>query len=84
MLIIYILFINILAFILYGTDKYLAKKKLFRISEKLLFGVSFIGAPYGSLVGSYVFHHKTKKIKFKIWNILMSVVWFYFLISLMI
>lgn len=83
-MLIYILFINILAFTLYGTDKYLAKKKLFRISEKLLLLVSSIGAPYGSLLGSYTFHHKTKKIKFKIWNVLMSIVWLFLLISLII
>ncbi len=76
----YIVFINMLSFLLYGFDKLLAKKKKFRISEKLLFLISFMGGPYGAILGSNIFKHKTKKFKFNILNKSMTIIWFiYFL-----
>ena len=66
----YLLGINILAFLLYGLDKSLAKKKMYRVSEYSLLVVSFFGGSIGSLLGMKLFHHKTKKIKFWIFNII--------------
>ena len=57
----YIVFINMLSFLLYGFDKLLAKKKKFRISEKLLLFISIMGGPYGAILGSNIFKHKIKK-----------------------
>ena len=57
---------NILTVLLMGIDKYKAKKDLKRIREKTLILCSFaLGAP-GSSMGMLVFHHKTRKVKFKI------------------
>lgn len=71
----YLLGINIFSFIIYGVDKLLAVKKLFRISEYSLFILTIFGGGIGSLLGMKVFHHKTKKKVFWIINILFSIVW---------
>lgn len=78
----YIFFINILSFLLYGFDKLLAKKKKFRISEKLLFLISLMGGPYGAILGSNIFKHKTKKLKFNILNKSMAIIWFLYFLCL--
>ena len=71
----YLLGINIFSFIIYGVDKLLAVKKLFRISEYSLFILTIFGGGIGSLLGMKVFHHKTKKKVFWIINIIFSVIW---------
>lgn len=76
-MIIYIFLINFLTFITYGIDKYLAKKRLFRISEKLLFFLSFLGGVVGAFLGMVTFHHKTKKRKFWILNFLIFIFWLF-------
>ena len=60
----YYLIINISTFIIYGIDKYLAIKNLYRISEKILLLLSILGGSIGALISMYLFHHKTKKAKF--------------------
>ena len=62
----YLLGINVLAFLLYGFDKWKAKKNKWRIPEKTLFGIAFLGGILGALIGMQVFHHKTKHWSFKI------------------
>lgn len=71
----YLLGINIFSFIIYGVDKLLAVKKLFRISEYSLFILAIFGGGIGSLLGMRVFHHKTKKLIFWIINIITSIIW---------
>ena len=63
---VYILLVNIITFALYGIDKQRAVKQRYRISEATLLGLAFIGGSIGALAGMYVFHHKTRKPKFKI------------------
>ena len=65
----YYIIINIITFIIYGLDKYLAIKKLYRISEKILLLLSIIGGFIGALTSMCFFHHKTKKVNFFIINI---------------
>lgn len=60
-----IIIINIISALIYGIDKYKAIKKKERISEIALLTISTI-APFGALLGMLIFHHKTKKLKFKI------------------
>ena len=43
-----------------GIDKRKAVKHAFRIPESTLFIVALIGGSLGSLLGMYVFHHKTR------------------------
>ena len=63
---IYTLGINLLAFALFGIDKYKAKHDLHRISEKTLLLTAFFGGSVGALLGMLVFHHKTQHLKFQI------------------
>lgn len=63
---IYLIIINILAFILMYLDKKRAIKKEWRISEGTLILTSILGGSIGSLIGMYTFRHKTKHLKFKL------------------
>ncbi len=58
--------INIFAFLLYATDKHKSKKHVWRISERALLFVAFIGGSFGSLLAMRLCHHKTKHKKFTI------------------
>lgn len=60
----YIIFINILLFILMGIDKRKAKLHKWRISEKTLFIFSLLGGSIGGILGIYFFKHKTRHLKF--------------------
>ena len=62
-IIILLVVLNIVSFALYGIDKHKAKTNRWRISEKTLLLWS-AAAPFGAVVGTKVFHHKTKKLKF--------------------
>lgn len=69
-MIIYYLLINVLAFFLFLIDKYKAIHHSYRISEKNLFSIILLGGCVGSILSMLFFHHKTKKAKFYIINIL--------------
>ena len=64
--IIYLLIINILGFLIMGIDKHKAKMGNRRIPENSLFTFTILGGGVGTIIGMYVFHHKTKKLKFTI------------------
>lgn len=46
------------------TDKFKAKKNLWRIPEATLMTVAVLGGSVGSLIGMYTVRHKTKHLKF--------------------
>ncbi len=79
----YIIIINIISFIMYGIDKFLAKRNLYRVSEFTLLFIGLLGGVIGSFLGMFVFHHKTRKIKFYIFNIvsLILLIWVLFMIK---
>lgn len=79
----YLIGINIVSFFLYGLDKHNARKNIYRVSEYSLLILSFFGGCVGSLIGMRVFHHKTKKIKFWILNILFTIMWIFIICKLM-
>ena len=56
--------INVLAFIVYGVDKWRAAHGRWRIPEDTLLGLAVIGGSIGALLGMKVWHHKTKHKKF--------------------
>ena len=56
---IYLLLINIVAFVLMGVDKKKAIKGKWRIPEKSLFLSALIGGSIGSIFGMYTFRHNT-------------------------
>ncbi|MDD6015930.1 MAG: DUF1294 domain-containing protein [Prevotellaceae bacterium] len=61
----YLLAINALSFILFGLDKYKAKKGKWRISEATLLMMAVIGGSIGAWTGMRLWHHKTMHKKFK-------------------
>lgn len=61
----YLLAINAVTFIVYGIDKYKAKKAKWRISEATLLLLAVLGGSVGAWVGMKVWHHKTMHKKFK-------------------
>jgi len=65
-LILYVIGINILLMILFFIDKMNAINKKYRIPEITLLSLSFLGGSIGAIIGMFLFHHKTKKIKFRI------------------
>ena len=71
----YFIGINLLAFIVYGIDKYNAAHKKYRVSEYSLFILAIFGGSIGSLLGMKTFHHKTRKLIFWIVNILSLIIW---------
>ncbi|MBQ0113119.1 MAG: DUF1294 domain-containing protein [Bacteroidales bacterium] len=84
----YLVFINIFAFLLFGLDKYRAKKHLWRIPEKVLLITSFLGGSLGALFAMIMFLHKTKHLKFIILvplflvlNIVCTLILLHFLLS---
>ena len=64
--IIYLVIVNILGFLIMGFDKHQAKMGNRRIPENTLFSFTILGGGVGTIIGMYVFHHKTKKKKFTI------------------
>ena len=65
-IILYLIIINLLAFLLMGLDKRKAKRHKWRIPEKTLFLSAIIGGSIGALLGMQVFRHKTKHASFRI------------------
>ena len=62
--VIYLIIVNAIAFLLMLADKRKAKKKQWRIPEKVLFGSAIIGGSIGAILGMYTFRHKTKHTSF--------------------
>ena len=62
---IYLAVVNVLAFILFGIDKYKAKHDRWRIKEATLIGIAVIGGSAGAWLGMRVWHHKTQHNQFK-------------------
>ena len=61
----YLLAINLLAFLIYGADKWKAKHEKWRVPEKTLFLLALLGGSVGALAGMRAFHHKTRKWYFR-------------------
>ena len=60
-----LIIINLITFLLYGTDKLKAKKGKWRISEATLLLLAAIGGSIGAWLGIKIWHHKTLHKKFK-------------------
>ncbi len=52
--------ISLIAFVLYGADKWKAKRGSWRIRESVLLSLSFFGGAVGGSLGMLLFRHKTK------------------------
>ena len=64
--IVYLISINFIALFLCYIDKVKACKGKYRISEKSLILISLLFGCFGMIIGMNLFHHKTKKTKFKL------------------
>lgn len=64
-ILIYLLTINLVAFVLFGIDKWKAEKQKWRIPESTLLSLAALGGSIGAWIGMKVWHHKTLHKKFK-------------------
>lgn len=71
----YLILVNVLAFVLYGVDKWKARRNLWRIPEAELISIAVIGGAAGALAGMLFFHHKTRKPRFRYGIPLILIVW---------
>lgn len=65
-ILIYLLIINIAAFLAMYIDKRRAKWGKWRTKESTLFTLVLLGGGIGGIAGMYTFRHKTKKPRFVI------------------
>ena len=65
-LLVYLVLINLVTFFVYGADKRRARQGKWRVPEKTLFLLPLLGGSVGALLGMRVFHHKTRKAKFRL------------------
>ena len=63
---IYLIIVNILTFLIFGIDKWKARRGKWRIPEGTLLWMSIVGGSIGALLGMYLFRHKTQKRKFNL------------------
>ena len=64
-LVYYLIVLNIVTFLVYGIDKWKAKRAKWRISEATLLSLAVLGGSIGAWLGMKVWHHKTMHKKFK-------------------
>jgi uncharacterized membrane protein YsdA (DUF1294 family) len=61
----YLIITNIVTFLVYGLDKWKARKSKWRIREAALLGLAVLGGSIGAWLGMKVWHHKTMHKKFR-------------------
>ena len=61
----YLLLVNLAAFLVMGLDKRRAKRDKWRISEKALFLPAVLGGALGGVLGMRTFRHKTRHWYFR-------------------
>lgn len=70
----WLLSVNLLTWLVYGADKYAARKSWQRVPEKTLLLLGLVGGWVGGIVAQQVFRHKTQKQPFRSWFMLSVVV----------
>ena len=65
-IILYLIAINVVTFLIYGLDKWKAKRDAWRIKESTLLLLAVVGGSVGALLGMQVFRHKTKHVQFTV------------------
>ena len=66
LLLLYLLCLNLLAFLLCAWDKRLARQHRWRIPERALLAFAWLGGAAGMLLAMHLFRHKTQHRKFTI------------------
>ena len=62
---IYLVSINVITYVVYGIDKWKAKKAKWRIRESTLLGMAAVGGSIGALFAMKILRHKTLHSQFK-------------------
>lgn len=65
MLIYYLLAVNVLTFVVFGLDKWKARRGRWRVPEATLLGLAALGGSVGAWLAMQLFRHKTQKKKFR-------------------
>lgn len=60
-LLIFFICINIVGFLIMFSDKHRAIRKHWRIPERTMFLVAILGGSIGTILGMWIFHHKTRQ-----------------------
>ena len=76
----YFIAINLLTFLLYGLDKYKAIRREWRIPERALLIMAFVGGAFGALSAMRIFRHKTRKGRFRLMIPLFCLLWGYIIV----
>ena len=76
----YFIVINLLTFLLYGLDKYKAIRREWRIPERALLLMAFVGGAFGALSAMRIFRHKTRKGRFRLMIPLFCLLWGYIIV----
>jgi uncharacterized membrane protein YsdA (DUF1294 family) len=63
---VHLVWINIAVFLAYAYDKRAARQGNWRVKEKSLHTMAFLGGTPGAFLASRIFRHKTKKVPFRI------------------
>lgn len=71
----YLVIMSVITFLIYGLDKFLARKRLYRFPESALLSLAFVGGVFGALLAMLILRHKTKKRKFQVYIPLILLLW---------
>ena len=69
-LILILVLFNLITFVVFGYDKYLARSNRRRISEKTLLTLALFGGSIGAVFAQKIFRHKSRKYRNLFWIIL--------------
>ncbi len=69
-----VLMANAATFLLYGWDKWLARRGFGRVRERTLLLATFACGCIGAWCGMRLFRHKTQKVSFRRWAIAVTLV----------
>lgn len=75
LLLLYLAAVNVLAFMLYGVDKFKARQGRWSISEATLLLTAVLGGALGAWVGMLLWHHKTLHPRFRYGLPLLVLAW---------
>ncbi len=76
MLILYYLIpVNLIAFLMYGLDKWKAVHRRWRIPEAELLCIAAVGGALGAYAAMLLFHHKTRHARFSVGVPVLLLLW---------
>jgi uncharacterized membrane protein YsdA (DUF1294 family) len=64
-ILVFLVLVNVIAYLMMWWDKRKARKKEWRVAEATLLILSFVGGAIGLLIGMFTLRHKTQKGSFK-------------------